>query len=145
MRRRDSIIRGIDASALGTLAMDTLLYRRYRARRRSIPIPRVGVLRRSRHLGGRAGAGTRGQAAARARHRARRPAAVRAVLNNLTHWGFGLAAGAAYGVLIGSRRPRVWYGLPFGAAVWASGTSSSRCWASTSRSGSTTSRRSRRT
>jgi uncharacterized membrane protein YagU involved in acid resistance len=43
-------------------------------------------------------------------------------LNNATHWGFGLAAGAAYGVLIGSRRPsKVWYGPPFGAAVWAGG------------------------
>ena len=44
------------------------------------------------------------------------------LLNNATHWGFGLAAGAAYGLLIGSRRrTKVWYGLPFGAAVWASG------------------------
>jgi uncharacterized membrane protein YagU involved in acid resistance len=42
-------------------------------------------------------------------------------LNNLTHWGFGLATGAGYGLLIGSRPSRVWYGLPFGAAVWASG------------------------
>ena len=44
------------------------------------------------------------------------------LLNNATHWGFGLAAGAAYGLLIGSRRrTKVWYGLPFGAAVWANG------------------------
>jgi len=39
-------------------------------------------------------------------------------LNNATHWGFGLATGAAYGVLVGSRRAsKVWYGPPFGAAV----------------------------
>ena len=43
-------------------------------------------------------------------------------LNNATHWGFGLAAGAGYGLLLGSRRkPSVWYGLPFGAAVWGFG------------------------
>jgi hypothetical protein len=43
-------------------------------------------------------------------------------LNNLTHWGFGLANGAAYGLLLGTRRtPRVWFGAAFGAAVWASG------------------------
>ena len=42
-------------------------------------------------------------------------------LNNATHWGFGLAAGAGYGLLLGSRKPKVWFGLPFGAAVWASG------------------------
>ena len=44
------------------------------------------------------------------------------MLNNATHWGFGLAAGAGYGLLLGSRRkPKVRYGPPFGAAVWASG------------------------
>jgi len=43
-------------------------------------------------------------------------------LNNATHWGFGLATGAGYGLLLGSwRTPMLWYGLPFGAAVWASG------------------------
>ena len=44
------------------------------------------------------------------------------MLNNATHWGFGLATGASYGLLLGSRRkPNVRYGPPFGAAVWASG------------------------
>jgi len=42
-------------------------------------------------------------------------------LNNATHWGFGLATGAGYGLLLGSRRSKVWFGPPFGAAVWASG------------------------
>ena len=43
-------------------------------------------------------------------------------LNNVTHWGYGLATGGAYGLLVGARRrPRVWFGLPFGATVWASG------------------------
>jgi len=43
-------------------------------------------------------------------------------LNNLTHWGFGLAAGAGYGLLMSSgRKPRIAYGPPFGAAVWANG------------------------
>jgi uncharacterized membrane protein YagU involved in acid resistance len=44
------------------------------------------------------------------------------LLNNATHWGFGLANGAAYGLLVGSRHPEwVWLGLPFGAAVWLGG------------------------
>jgi hypothetical protein len=44
------------------------------------------------------------------------------LVSTAMHWGYGSAAGAAYGVLAGSlRRPRPGYGLPFGAAVWASG------------------------
>ena len=44
------------------------------------------------------------------------------LLNNVMHWGLGLSAGAAYGLVVGSRRqPKLWYGLPFGAAVWANG------------------------
>jgi hypothetical protein len=38
------------------------------------------------------------------------------------HWSYGSAAGALYGVLAGSlRRPHARYGLPFGAAVWVTG------------------------
>jgi hypothetical protein len=38
------------------------------------------------------------------------------------HWGYGSTAGALYGVLAGSLRlPYPWYGLRFGAVVWASG------------------------
>jgi Protein of unknown function (DUF1440) len=45
-----------------------------------------------------------------------------ALVNNVTHWAFGIFAGAQYGLLAGSvRRPRTLYGLPFGAGVWATG------------------------
>jgi hypothetical protein len=38
------------------------------------------------------------------------------------HWGYGSAAAAAYGIVAGSlRQPYPVYGLPFGAAVWATG------------------------
>jgi hypothetical protein len=42
-------------------------------------------------------------------------------LSNVMHWGYGLAAGAGYGLIVSSRKPSVWFGLPFGAAVWAGG------------------------
>jgi hypothetical protein len=42
--------------------------------------------------------------------------------STVMHWGYGSSAGVLYGVLAGSlRRPHPWYGLPFGALVWASG------------------------
>jgi len=44
------------------------------------------------------------------------------LLNNVTHWGYGISAGAGYGLAVGSRdHPSIWFGPPFGSAVWASG------------------------
>ena len=44
------------------------------------------------------------------------------LMNNVTHWGFGILSGAPYGLLAGSLpSPRAWYGLPFGASVWIGG------------------------
>lgn len=43
-------------------------------------------------------------------------------ISTAMHWAYGSSAAAGYGVLAGSlRRPHAAYGLPFGAAVWASG------------------------
>ena len=48
-------------------------------------------------------------------HRAR-------LVNNVTHWAFGILGGVQYGIVAGSLRTwRVRYGLPFGASVWAVG------------------------
>jgi hypothetical protein len=48
-------------------------------------------------------------------HRAR-------LVNNITHWGYGVVNGAQYGLLVGSlRAPKVWYGGPFALGVWGSG------------------------
>jgi hypothetical protein len=44
------------------------------------------------------------------------------LVNNLTHWGFGMLNGAQYGLVAESRpSPRIGYGLPFGATVWGAG------------------------
>lgn len=42
------------------------------------------------------------------------------LVNNITHWGYGMLGGAQYGLVADSlNTPRVRYGLPFGASVWA--------------------------
>jgi hypothetical protein len=42
--------------------------------------------------------------------------------STIAHWAYGSSAAAIYGVLAGSLpKPHPWYGLPFGAAVWATG------------------------
>ena len=117
-----SVLRGVAASAGGTLAMDASLYGGYRrdggdagfaswefseglVSWENAPAP---ALAGKRLLEG-------------ALHREVPPRYAR-LLNNVMHWGLGLAAGAAYGLVLGSRRqPKLWYGLPFGAAVWANG------------------------
>ena len=44
------------------------------------------------------------------------------LVNNLTHWAFGMFAGIHYGIVAGSLpRLKIRYGLPFDATVWASG------------------------
>jgi len=43
-------------------------------------------------------------------------------VSTAAHWAYGSAAAATYGIAAGSvRRPHPTYGLPFGAAVWATG------------------------
>jgi hypothetical protein len=117
----NSILRGAGAGAVGTLAMDTLLYRRYLRgdgrssflawessdgveRWESAPAPALVAKQLIERL-------TKSEV----------PARHARTLNNLTHWGFGLANGALYGLALRSRRSKTRYGLPFGAAVWASG------------------------
>jgi hypothetical protein len=115
-------VRGVAAAAPGTLAMDASLYRRYRHDGGSAAFPgwesSEGLVSWENAPGPALAAKVLLEGVSK---REISPRYAR-LLNNATHWGFGLAAGAAYGLLLGSRRrPKVWYGLPFGAAVWASG------------------------
>jgi hypothetical protein len=117
-----SMIRGAGASALGTLAMDSFLYRRYRRGGGDAAFPQWeasdGLM-----------SWEDAPAPARVGKKLLEPVLGREVspryarlLNNATHWGYGIATGAGYGLLVGSRpKPEVWFGPPFGATVWASG------------------------
>jgi hypothetical protein len=117
----DSIVRGADASAVGTLAMDGLLYGRYREGGGDSTF---SSWESSSDVTGWENAAAPALVAKRALERfLKRPVSPRYArpLNNVMHWGFGLATGAAYGLLVGSRKPKLWYGPAFGAAVWAGG------------------------
>jgi hypothetical protein len=119
--RKSSIVRGVEASALGTLAFDAFLFRRYR---RGGGGASFFAWESSEGVDGWESAAAPALVAKKALERAIGrdvPARFARSLNNLMHWGYGLGAGAAYGLVIGSGRPRLWYGLPFGAAVWAAG------------------------
>lgn len=117
-----AVARGLVAGAVGTLAMDLLLFARYR---------------RDEGKDGFAGwefsAGVEDWDAAPAPAQVGRrlvegvfqrelPDGRARLVNNITHWAYGISAAAGYGLLAGSlRNPRVLYGAPFGAGVWACG------------------------
>ena len=118
----NAVIRGLVAGAVGTAAMDALLFARYR---------RGGG--ETRFADWESSAGLEGWEDAPApAHVGKRlveglfdiklPPQRARLVNNVTHWGFGILSGAGYGIVAGSlARPRILYGLPFGAGVWAGG------------------------
>jgi hypothetical protein len=108
------------AGTVGTLAMDTLLYVRYRRED-----GKSGFLRwefssdvRSwdqapapAHVGKRLYEGL---------FQRELPDDRAALVNNVMHWGYGILNAVPYAVVAGSASvPKVRYGAPFGAGVWA--------------------------
>jgi hypothetical protein len=117
-----AIVRGGLAGVVGTVAMDLLLFARYKHGGGS---DAFGAWEFSADVD----AWDQAPAPAQVGRRLveglfRRPLPDRraALVNNITHWGFGTFAGVQYGILAASlRKVRVAYGLPFGAGVWAAG------------------------
>ena len=117
-----AVARGALAGAAGTAAMDTLLFSRYRRGGGETPfapwelssgISSWEEAPAPAHVGRRLVEGLFDR---------RLPSKRAPLVNNLTHWGYGVLGGVQYGIVAGSlRRPRVRWGLPFGAGVWASG------------------------
>lgn len=117
-----AVARGLVAGAFGTLAMDVLLFRRYR---------RGGGTQGFNAWELSSGLSSWEQAPAPAQVGRRLveglfqreiPPERAALVNNITHWGAGLLGSAQYGLVAGSLSSRrIRYGLPFGATVWATG------------------------
>jgi hypothetical protein len=117
-----AIGRGLIAGELGTAAMDALLFSRFR---------RGGGTTSFRDWESSSGVTSWENAPAPALVGKRLveglfatelPSSKARLVNNVTHWAFGVLNGAAYGIVASSLpEPRVRYGLPFGASVWASG------------------------
>ena len=117
-----AVVRGLLAGAAGTVAMDTLLFVRYR---------RSGGDRSAVEWESSAGVTTWEEAPAPAQVGRRvveglfdvtLPPSRARLVNNVMHWGYGIVNGAGYGVIAESLpSPKIRYGLPFGATVWASG------------------------
>lgn len=117
-----TLTRGLAAGAFGTAAMDALLFLRYR---------RSGGTTSFAKWEFSSGLTSWDEAPAPAQVGRRLVEGLFGIrldkkrvplVNNLTHWAFGILNGAEYGLIAGSlEAPHVCYGLPFGAAVWTSG------------------------
>ena len=117
-----AVVRGLVAGAVGTAAMDTLLFVRYRLRGGKEVAEEWEF---SEDLSSWQDAPAPGQVGRRlveGLFKIEIPPSRAALVNNVTHWAFGILGGAQYGIIVGSLpNRRVSYGLPFGASVWAAG------------------------
>jgi hypothetical protein len=116
-----AIVRGLVAGAVGTATMDTFLFARYRREggtssaaewESSAGVTNWEEAPAPAHVGKRLVEGLFGIELPPTRAR---------LVNNVMHWGYGIFNGALYGIVAGSlpTPPRIRYGLPFGATVWA--------------------------
>lgn len=117
-----AIARGLLAGAVGTAAMDLLLFARFR---RQGGGDGFAAWETSEGLTGWDEAPAPAQVGKRLVEGLFQiePAPERArLVNNVTHWAYGMLGGAQLGVVAGSLpRLRVIHGLPFGASVWGAG------------------------
>jgi uncharacterized protein DUF1440 len=114
-----AVVRGLAAGAIGTAAMDTFLFARYRRNggdssawewESSTGVTDWEAAPAPAHVGKRLVEGLFGIELPPTRAR---------LVNNVMHWGYGILNGAQYGVIAGSLpTPRIRYGLAFGATVW---------------------------
>jgi hypothetical protein len=117
-----ALARGVVAGAVGTAAMDALLFARYRrgggkdgfaAWESSAGLDSWDDAPAPAQVGKRLVEGLFARELAPERAR---------LVNNATHWAFGLFGGVQYGLVAASlKAPRVRDGLPFGTCVWVGG------------------------
>jgi hypothetical protein len=117
-----AVARGLVAGTIGTLAMDTLLYAEYRSGGGKSEFGRWELSADIETWEQAPAPAQVGRRLYEGLFQRELPDRRAALVNNLTHWAFGILNGAAYGVVAGSApKPRARYGAIFGAGVWGGG------------------------
>jgi hypothetical protein len=115
-----ALARGLISGAVGTATMDALLFVRYR---RDGGTSRAVDWELSKGLSTWADAPASAQVGKRlveGLFEVELPPTRASLLNNVTHWAYGIFQGTLYGLVAGSLpEQKVGYGLPFGAVVFA--------------------------
>ena len=113
--------RGVVAGTIGTAAFDAFLFARYRREGggdRFLDWETSAGLVDWDHAPAPAQVGKR---LFEGLFQTRLPETRARLVNNITHWGYGIFGGLQYGLVAESLpAPKIRYGLPFGATVWGS-------------------------
>lgn len=116
------VARGLLAGAVGTAAMDLLLYRRDRQRGGTQSLLEWEFSAGVRDWDGAAAPAQVGRRLVEGLFQVELAPRWARPLNNLMHWGYGLAWGAQYGVVAASTKAlRHHYGIVLGPVVFSSG------------------------
>jgi hypothetical protein len=111
---------GLAAATVGTLAMDLLLFVRYRRGGGASPFGRWEFSSDVHGWDQAPAPALVGKRLVEGLFGKPLPEQRAALVNNITHWGYGVLNGAPFGIVAGSlAAPRVRYGALFGAAVWS--------------------------
>jgi hypothetical protein len=116
-----AIARGLAAATAGTAAMDLLLFARYKRGHGESSFVRWEFSSEINSWEEAPAPALVGKRLVEGLFQVEIPTDRAPLVNNITHWGYGILGGAQYGIVAGSLlRARVIYGIPFGATVWAS-------------------------
>ncbi len=117
-----AVVRGLVAGAVGTAAMDALLYARYRRGHGEEGFDRWEFSSDVDSWENAPAPAQVGKRLVEGLFERELPPQRARLVNNVTHWAFGIFGGVQYGIVAGSLpTPRIRFGLPFGAGVWAAG------------------------
>ena len=113
-----AVARGLIAGTVGTAAMDAYLYARYR-RGGGTSRPAEWELSEGLSWEDAPAPAQVGKRLVEGLFQIELPESRAPLVNNVTHWGYGILGGVQYGIVAGSLpRRQIIYGLPFGATVW---------------------------
>jgi hypothetical protein len=113
-----AVAAGLLAGAVGTVCLDAVQYRKYR-RAGGTDSPLAWEFAPIESWETAPGPGQVAKRVLEGFTQRKIPDRFAWLTSTIAHWAYGSAAGAAYGIVAGSRpTPYPWYGLPFGAAVF---------------------------
>src|SRR5215208_2032844 len=117
-----AVVRGLVAGAVGTAAMDVFLFARYRRGGGTSRFPEWELSSGLKGWDDAPAPAHVGKRLVKGLLDVKLPARSAPLVNNVTHWAFGMLSGAGYGLIAGSLpRAPIGYGPPFGALVWSGG------------------------